>query len=461
MIVAAYPLYLAGGPHAVLLLPMLGAIACALAAAALARRLAGGDGMAAFWIIGLASPVAIYALDFWEHSIGLALMLWGVTYTWDVMERRAGWRGALVAGALFGFAATMRSEALVYFVVTFGLACLVMLWRDRRLVCPVVAGLVALAGVGVMVVGNRLLEQLLIGSDLRGARVAGTAAGSGDELTVRVHEALTTAVGLGVSNLSSGRAWVLGGFVVALIGGGAWLLRSDERVRIVAGGVLLAFATLIYLSRFDGGLGFVPGLFTAAPFAAVGALFAWRVPALRWPALVAAVALPIVWATDFTGGADPQWGGRYILLSGALLTIAGIVALQSSPRALCCVVALSALVTLGGLTWLTVRSHTVADGVAAILSRHDEMLIARPAHFLREAGAFYDADRKWLTATTSDELLDAVAIAEKTGTREFAVIDAPDRRPPRQLGTYERRATELVSFIRPDVRVSITTYRAH
>jgi len=75
---AAYPLYLVGGDRAVLLLPMLGALVCALAARALARRLGGGDGWAAFWIIGLASPVAIYALDFWEHSIGLALMLWGV-----------------------------------------------------------------------------------------------------------------------------------------------------------------------------------------------------------------------------------------------------------------------------------------------------------------------------------------------------------------------------------------------
>ena len=73
---------------------MLGAVLCAFAARALARRLGGGDGWAAFWIIGLASPVAIYALDFWEHTLGLALMLWGVVLSARRARapRRLAWR---------------------------------------------------------------------------------------------------------------------------------------------------------------------------------------------------------------------------------------------------------------------------------------------------------------------------------------------------------------------------------
>ena len=78
MLYAAYPLYVAGGDRAVLLLPMLGALLAALAARALARRLGARSGWPAFWVIGLASPLAIYALDFWEHALGLGLMLWGV-----------------------------------------------------------------------------------------------------------------------------------------------------------------------------------------------------------------------------------------------------------------------------------------------------------------------------------------------------------------------------------------------
>ena len=459
MIDVAYPLYRLGGDRAVLLLPMLGAVAAALGAAALMRRLAGGDGMIAFWIVGLATPLAIYALDFWEHALGLALMLWAVVLVYDVMERNAGWRGALGAGALFGLAATMRTESLVYFVATVGLACLVMLVRDRNLVRPVVTGLCASFSLFVLLVANRLLEQFELGTDLRATRISGTATGSGSRGSVRIHEAFTTSVGLGLSGMRSSSAWIIGGAIVALLAGGAWLLRSEERVRVAAGGVLLAVAALVYLDRFSEGWGFVPGLLTASPLAAVGIVLAWRMPGLRWMAAVAVVALPIAWASQYSGGADPQWGARYVLLSGALLAIAGIVVLHGHTRALVGVVAVAVLVTAGGLVWLSVRSHTIADGMETILARHDEMLISRQPHMLREVGAFYDLDRKWLTATTDSHLADAVAIARESGVKEFALIGGADQPAPAQLGGYRRGSRQLVPFLRPDVKLGVVTYR--
>ncbi len=101
MIYAAYPLFELGGDRAVLLIPMLGAMLCALAARSLARRLGRGSGWSAFWVMGLVSPVAIYALDFWEHSLGLALMLWGVVWLLRVLDddravRRRFGRGSVV-----------------------------------------------------------------------------------------------------------------------------------------------------------------------------------------------------------------------------------------------------------------------------------------------------------------------------------------------------------------------------
>src|SRR5437868_7874559 len=102
---------------------MLGAIAAALAAKALARRLGGGDGWLAFWVVAVASPLALYALDFWEHSIGVALMAWAVVLLLDVGRGDAGWKGAAGAGLLFGAAATVRQEAFVYAAVAGGLAC--------------------------------------------------------------------------------------------------------------------------------------------------------------------------------------------------------------------------------------------------------------------------------------------------------------------------------------------------
>ena len=104
----------------------------------------------------------MYALDFWEHTIGLGLMLWAVVRLLDVLDPETGregdwrgrWPGALAAGLLFGAAATMRTESLVYLVVGTGLTCLVMLWRKRSLVRPIVTGVVTLIGAGVMIAGQ-------------------------------------------------------------------------------------------------------------------------------------------------------------------------------------------------------------------------------------------------------------------------------------------------------------------
>jgi hypothetical protein len=459
MLELAYPLYRVGGDRAVLLLPMLGALLCAFAARALARRVAGGDGWTAFWVIGLASPVAIYALDFWEHTIGLGLMLWAVVLLLDVLDRRAGWRGAVGAGLLFGAAVTMRTEALVYLAVATGLVCLVMLWRERRWGRPIATGLLTLVGALVPLVANRLLEQWLIGTDLRGARAAGTASAAGASLGERVREALTTAVGTGMSGLRPSGEAMVGVLAVVCVAGGVWCLASSERRRVALGTALFAFGAAVYLARFSQGWGFVPGMLVASPLAAVGLFVAWSRPTLRLPATIACVALPLAWYAQYQGGADPQWGGRYILLSGTLLAVAGCVVLRDHRRALTAVVALAAITTLAGVAWLSVRSHTVADGMATIVDRHDQMVISRQTHLLREGGAFYDDRAHWLTATTDGQLRDAVRIARRTGATEFALIGGSDQPAPRTLGTFVRGRTELVPFIRPDVKVAVTTYR--
>ncbi len=128
MLYAAYPLYLVGRRPGGAAAP--DARRCALA---LAHALAGpavrcaATGGPRSGSIGLASPVAIYALDFWEHTLGLASMLWGVVWLVRACASRERARGCL-AGLLFGAAATMRTEALVYLVVCGGIACLVV-WR--------------------------------------------------------------------------------------------------------------------------------------------------------------------------------------------------------------------------------------------------------------------------------------------------------------------------------------------
>ena len=81
------PLWALGGDRLALVLPMLGGLAVAAAALALARRLGAKSPITAFWVIGLASPVFLYSMDLWEHTLGLACMAWAVILLYDTWTR--------------------------------------------------------------------------------------------------------------------------------------------------------------------------------------------------------------------------------------------------------------------------------------------------------------------------------------------------------------------------------------
>ena len=457
MLYAAYPLYLAGGDRAVLLLPMFGAMLSALAARALARRLGARTGWTAFWTIGLATPVAIYALDFWEHSLGLALMLWGFVFLYDVAEERAGWRAALAGGMLFGAAATMRTEALVYFAVT-GLVTSVVVLSRRRTIAPTVGrGLAMVAGVAVPVLLNQLLEYATVGGSMRAGRASSTAGAVGSSLSTRVQEAFMTTIGLNRFELNLDL--VLGALIVALVVYGTWRLsRRDESARLV-GGVVMTVAAILIVLRFADGLGFVSGMLTASPLAAVGLALGWG-RKVRLPVIVACAALPLVWAFQYSGGAGPQWGGRYTLVSGALLAVVAVVVLEGRRVALLGVLAVSVLVTGYGLAWLSQRSNTVAEGFEAIVARHDHAIISVEAHALREGGAFYDSSRPWLTATTQGELTQATRILLERHIDEFALVASEGRHTAARIGPFTKRGTQRVVFLRPDIHLEVVTYRS-
>ena len=119
-------------------------------------------------------------------------------------------------------------------------------------------------------------------------------------------------------------------------------------------------------------------------------MLGWK-RALRLPTVIACVALPVVWAFQYSGGAGPQWGGRYELVSGALLVVVGVVALAGRRRALAAVLGLSLFVTAFGVTWLSVRSQR-RGGFETIVAR-DDQASSRPSPRLREGGAFYEPGR--------------------------------------------------------------------
>lgn len=431
---AAYPLYRLGGYRLALLLPMLGSVAAALAAAALARRLSGGrsDSAAAFWVVGLASPLTIYALDFWEHSIGVALMAWGVVLLVDVVAGTKGPRAMLGAGLLFGVAATMRTEALVYDFVAVGGACLLLLWR-RRPAAAVAGGLLVVAGLVVPLAANHALEVATVGQGIRFGRATGTASaavatvgGSGTVAgagATRGEEAMLNAAAL--TGSMEPLSYLLGFAVLALLAFACW--RAAKPGGAGPAGVAAAGVALLYAVRFADGPGFVPGLVAATPIAVVGLVRGWGTVVGRYVAGVALAALPLVWATQFSGGAAPQWAGRYILVSGLLLCVTGVVALPTLPawigRGF---VGLAVAVTAFGVVWTSLRTHQFADALATLNRRPEPVLVSRIGHLAREGGAFYGR-RRWLTAPTEADLRDAVGVVEAAGIRRFAVVEAAGR----------------------------------
>ena len=415
MTLAARPLFEAFGYRGALVFPMLGGVAAAFAAAALARRVSrrDDDGWRAFWVVGLASPITIYALDFWEHSIGVALMAWAIVLVLDVVEDGAAWPKAAVAGALLGTSATMRTETFVYTAVI-GVCALAALARstDRRsIVSPAIAAAVAFA---LPLAANLALERAVLGTDLRGSRTAGTALMAGDQPYDRLEEAWFSLFGL----VGSRQGVALGVVAVALL---VFALNARVTRRDATFGVAtVAAAAALYVVRVaTSGLGFVPGMFVAWPLAA-------RVRA-GFVSAVALAPVPIVLATQYRGGAAPQWAGRYLLVSGLLLTVVALVTTEGWVRRAVTFVAVG--VTLFGVAWLSVRSHDVERAIATVEGRPEPVIVSTVGHLAREGGATY-GDRRWLTAVGNDAVGEAAAVVAAAGEERFVLVETNLTHPP-------------------------------
>jgi hypothetical protein len=455
MMIAAWPLDAVGGLRFALLVPMLGGVLSALCAGALAARLRPAARWPAFWIVGLASPVALYALDFWEHSVGLGLMLAAVVALYDALERDGRARGMLAAGLLFGAAATMRTEALVYLAVAVTTVVWVLVVRGKSRAGAV--GAVAMLGGAVLALAvNQAVEWLVLGTGLRAGRAAGTAANTGAMIAERARDAAVMTVGVNAFSLD--RDLVLGGAIVVLLAAGAICLRSQERIRTSVGAAAVVVALLLYAVRFVHGDGFVPGLLVASPFAAAGLGVGWRVPRAGALLAIALAALPVVWCTQYSGGAFPQWGGRYTLLSGALLAVIAVAALVSRPRALAAFLVVALAVTAFGLVSQFERTHAVADAMASVVAAPDGPVISREVHVLREGGAFYSPGREWLTAARPGQLHRAVAIVAAHGDDAFDVLQFAGRPIPRRLAGYGMVRQRTVDFL-PGLPLDVLTYR--
>lgn len=462
----AIPLWAIGGYRGVVLLAMLGSVATAFAARALAQRLGSDTGWSAYWLTGLASPVAIYALVFWEHSVGLALMAWAVVFLVDVLRRPREWWRAAVAGALLGLAGTMRTEALLFGVIA-TLVVLVRLLVDawtahRKDVLAAVrrvltVGGAALVGVIVPLVANDLLERVWLGASLRSGRAAGTAGNAVDDTAARIDEAFRTLLGVNRIAEPSSDA-VIGILIVLPLVVGAVLLRRRHAPLVPVAMMLAAWVFL--LAVLVDGLSFLPGLFIASPLAAYGVVAMWKSRDRRMIGAIALLAIPGVLLTSYTGGAAPQWGGRYLLLSGLLLLVVAAVALPDLGRLGAALLVVPAVaVTVFGVAWTVQRSHALAEFGRVIDTRPEPVVVSAAAYQLREAGAVYE-DGRYLTLPRRSLSPELAEVLEQLDVDEFALVEIDDGRPRvGPIGPFEPGATDTTEYF-PGVDVTITNYRA-
>jgi hypothetical protein len=427
-LLAGYPLFRLAGYRGLLVLPIVGALLAAFAARRLARRLgSASDGWAAFWTVGLASPLAIYALDYWDHALGLGLMLSGVAALVDLVEVPATerWRtrplarGA-VAGLAFGAAATLRTEAFVFGAVTAVVIAVVLVTR-RRWRAVVEAGTAMAVTAGACLVLNAAAERAVLGASLRTGRATGTLQSASDlGVTARLRLAFLTGGSLRppVGPAIYGEAAVFALAVAAAI----WLFRRGDRER-ATGSLILAFAVL--LVRLAGGLSYVPGVLAATPLAIAGLVLGWRsrggarllVIALLGYAAVIATQFPEVLPNGY------QWGGRYLMLSGALAAIVGVTAIERlDRRALTGVTALAVVVTGFGVAFLVQRTHHVAAWTSSLTERPESVLISRSPYAFRDAGAAYTPESRWLLAVEDADVQVAFDVAEASGADTVGLI---------------------------------------
>lgn len=300
-------------------------------------------------------------------------------------------------------------------------------------------------GVAVSILATVALETWALGEYSRGARATGTAAAGGGEFVLRIKEAIVTASSpFAQATLPNLAVAVLLGMVLFLMGRRADDPDAVRPLAIAAGAV----AALWVFDTIRDGLGFVPGLAATTPIA-VMALARMRGSADRLVLLaIALVPLPLVWIFGFTGGAGPQWGGRYILLTGAVLLAAAPSLFESDairPLFHRMLIA-SALITFAGVAFAGVRTHANADALREIADRDEEVVVFYNPHRPREAGAFFHG-QPWLAAHTDEERDEVGKVLLDQDISRFAMVGGWHDGDPPEVPGWEMVDSDVVFLL--------------
>ena len=416
--IATAGLWSLAGPLGVVLLSVAGGVVAALAARGLARHL-GARGDLAFWLVGLASPLAVYATDAWEHAPAAALALLGILMA---LETDRSWRAA-AAGALLGAAVLLRAETGAY-VLTFAVSVLAVREVRRRFTSHPRFLAAGAASAGAVLAANVVLERALVGAGVRDSRATAGALDAGSDLGRRATDAVVTGFGLFPDETGAGIAigLLLAGMLTLLTLGLTGRLRlSAPTTRILTG-----FVIGLYVLRLLDGWANVPGALAAVPVVILAATVP-RTPPVRVLLGTALGAVPLVWAVQWKGDHIVQWGGRYLLLTSLLLLILAAIALEGPVRRTVparALLGVTLVVGLAGLGWHAHRTDIVG-GTGAALDElpADTVIVSAAPQLGRELGSWY-RDRRWLSADAGS-LHDALGVAGAADPPSITVIQPP------------------------------------
>lgn len=422
---AATPLAQAFGLPAALAVSVAGVLMAGVGAWML-ERMAGTSGLLSLVLVGVIGSVAFYGADAWEHAPGVGLAVLGTALILSRQGRVAG----VLGGVLWGFAIAARTETAA---VALGLAVGVLVVAEvrRRLFGDRWRVALTLTGVIAALLADRLLQQAYAGGDYRSGRTASQVGDALGGMEERARDALTTTVGV-LPTSTVGVEMLLGAcFVGVLLVLGAVVAGARIERRVVVGCAAVA-AVIVVMRILDPG--FVPGLFPAAPVAALGVFTVCRraaPPAVRAVAIGSLVAIPAVWAVQWTGNLAPQWGGRYLLLSAALLTVCGAALIGGQFRTVAAGSSVFAAVAIGlmGLVWHVQRTQIFAEVIEDVIDLPcDDVMISASPYLLREGGAFPEIrtgvrlDGCRLLTTTIPEIDFALDVARAAGATDVVLV---------------------------------------
>lgn len=306
------PLYRAGGVPALMLLSLAGVVGAALAAGFLAKQLDDRTAVAAFWAVGLASPLFIDGYLVIAHTLGAALAGGGMLAVLAARRHPRPWL-LVAAAAAFGTGALLRNEmALLGVAVAVVVGAKALRRRDG-------AGIITAAVVGAATVAAYELDSVLASHLLPGVPTDPVRAihNDGPFLVNRLYATLMTVVM--PSYFRFGIADILLVMTVA-VGCGAVLVTRARVLDRPGFRLLSGVASLAALMRLLFTPLLVPSISFAFPLLTVGlvAFAAHRRLADREPAAellaVAGLFAGCVLVTQYTSGGG-EWGWRYVAVA--------------------------------------------------------------------------------------------------------------------------------------------------